>query len=208
MKPQVLRNQVKTHLLGQIQNGELEVGKTINLAALSRKIGVSVTPIREALSQLEQARIINAVPNRGFVVTKLSKGEAKALYELIAQLEVMALESSVFESEDIERLRQQQVQLQQIQTFAERLQARFEFHRLLVKKCTNAVLLQILDDLKARLLFYEQGLGTNTSFYENVDNQNEAIIQAIAEDNVPTAALILKMNWMVVLDYVEKQMPV
>ncbi len=201
---QILRNRVKSHLLVQIQKGDLVVGKTINLAALSRKIGVSVTPIREALSQLEQARIINAVPNRGFVVTRLSKKEAKNLYETIAQLEIMALENSDFSKEDVSALQVQQLKLQQAYTPVSRLKERFAFHNILVRKCSNAVLMQILETLWARLLFYEQGFGNDASFYENVDNQNEAIIRAIEEDNLPTAALILKMNWMVVLEYVEK----
>lgn len=203
---QILRNRVKTHLLEQIQKGKLKVGKTINLALLSREIGISVTPIREALTQLEQARIINAVPNRGFVVTKLNKVEAKNLYDTIAQMEIMALESSIFSSDDIESLRLQQSKLKQATAPKVRLNARFDFHSLLVKQCANPILLQILDDLKARLLFYEQGFGHDVSFYEKVDNQNEAIIQAIEEDNIPTATLILKMNWMVVSEYIERKM--
>ncbi len=206
MQANILRNQVKSYLLGQIQKGELEVGKTINLALLSRNIGVSVTPIREALTQLEQSRVISAVPNRGFVVTQLSKEEAKHLYETIAQLEIMAVEGSNYTDTDIEALRSQQLKLQQAHTPLARLEARLGFHDLLVKNNSNLVLLQILDDLKTRLRFYEQSHGNDASFYENVDNQNEAIIQAIEENNVPTAALILKMNWMVVLEYVENHL--
>ncbi len=203
---QILRNRVKNHLLGQIQKGELEIGKTINLASLSRKIGVSVTPIREALSQLEQSRVISAVPNRGFVVTRLTRREAKNLYETIAQLEITVVENCTYSDADIDALRKQQLKLQQAHTPEARLDARLGFHDLLVQNSTNTVILQILDDLKTRLLFYEQAYGVEASFYENVDNQNEAIIHAIEEDNVPTAALILKMNWIIVLDYVEKQL--
>ncbi|WP_422351492.1 GntR family transcriptional regulator [Flagellimonas sp.] len=206
MQTLILRNQVKSHLLNQIQKGKLQVGRTINLALLSRQLGVSVTPIREALSQLEQSRVICAVPNRGFVVTQLSKKEAKNIYETVAQLEIMAVEGSQYTDSDIEALRRQQIRLQQSHTPFKRLEARFDFHHILVRNCANTVLLQILEDLKTRLLFYEQGYGNDASFYENVDNQNEAIIHAIAENNVPTAALILKMNWMVVLEYVEKQL--
>ncbi|MEO9513216.1 MAG: GntR family transcriptional regulator [Flavobacteriaceae bacterium] len=202
---QILRNRVKAHLLDQIQKGELKVGKTINLALLSRKMEISVTPIREALSQLEQVRIIDSVPNRGFIVAKLNRNEAKNLYATIAQLEIMALENSFFSSLDIESLQSQQLQLKQTETLKNRLTARFEFHQLLVKKCANPILLQILDDLKARLLFYEYGFGQDVFFYDKVDDQNEAIIHAIAGDNIPTAALILKMNWMVVSEYMETQ---
>lgn len=202
----ILRDMVRSHLLEQIRAGELTIGRTINLAALARKIGISVTPIREALSQLEQARIIKAIPNRGFVVTKLSQKEARDLYGTIAQLEVMALENSSFTEVDVEKLQSQQSELNQINTFEDRLRARFEFHKLLVNKCANTVLLQILDDLKARLLFYEYSFAQDAGFYANIDRQNESIIHAIAEDNIPTATLILKMNWMSVLEYVEKRM--
>ncbi|MGW9686254.1 GntR family transcriptional regulator [Flagellimonas sp. 2504JD1-5] len=203
-----LRDKVRSHLLDQIRKGELTIGKTINLAALARQMGISVTPIREALSQLEQARIINAIPNRGFVVTALSQKEARDLYGTIAQLEVMALEHSNFDNEDLERLQSKQSELKSADNFGDKLQAKFEFHKLLVNNCQNTVLLQILDDLKARLHFYEYGLIQDAEFYANVDHQSSAIVDAIAEDNTPTAALILKMNWMSVLEYVEKRMPV
>lgn len=198
----ILRDKVKNHLLGQIEKGELAIGKTINLAALSRTIGISVTPIREALSQLEQARVINAIPNRGFVVTNLTKTEASNLYETIAQLEVMALENSIFDANDIEALHEQEMKLR----IQNSLNARFEFHRLLVENCSNTVLLQTLENLKVRLRFYEQAHAMDSSFFESANRQNKSIIQAIAQDNIPTAALILKMNWMAVLEHVQRKM--
>ena len=197
----ILRDKVKDHLLGQIEKGELEIGKTINLAALSRTIGISVTPIREALSQLEQARVINAAPNRGFVVTGLTQLEARNLYETIAQLEVMALEQSTFTFKDIEILRIQEGRLKDEKS----LNARFEFHRLLAQNCSNTVLLQTLESLKVRLRFYEQGFAQDSTFFDSANRQNESILQAIEQDNIPTAALILKMNWMTVLEHVQRK---
>ena len=183
-----LRDKVRTHLLDQIRKGELKIGKTINLAALSRKLGVSVTPIREALSQLEQARIIKAVPNRGFVVSRLSQVEARDLYSTISQLEVMAMEIQLLPKRTLKSCSYSSQKLKSADTLEDRLHARFDFHKLLVQKCSNRVLQQILDDLKARLLFYELGFAQDAEFYANVDHQNESIIQAIAEDNIPTAA--------------------
>lgn len=198
----ILRNTVRDHLLGQIERGELTVGSIINLAELSRSIGVSVTPIREALSQLEQAHVLKAVPNRGFMVARLSIMEAKNLYETIAQLEVMALEDSPFTAKDLDALRAQANQLHAIND----LNSRFEFHRLLIKNSNNKILLQTLERLKIRLRFYEQAHARDSIFFEKANQQNESIIQAIAQDNIPTAALILKMNWMTVLEHVQRFM--
>lgn len=206
MKSAILRDSVKRHLFESIHAGEMKCGSAINLAALSRGLNVSVTPIREALSQLEQSRILRAVPNRGFVVPELSLKEAKNLYETIAELEVMALENSTFDSTLLNKLRKEQLHLQQTHTPSARLASRIAFHHLLLQNCSNGILVQILKDLEARILFYERVFIRDASFYEQIDNQNEAIIRAIEEDNVPTAALILKMNWMTVFEYVQKQL--
>ena len=202
----ILRNNVRKHLLKKILDGDLKVGKTLNLAQLSRDLGISVTPIREALSQLEQARIIRAIPNRGFIVPELSYEEARDIYDTIAKLEVIAVENSEFKRSTIHALRQEQLHLQQTHTAEARLNSRIAFHHLLVQDCSNKILLSILEDLEARVLFYEQLFITNPSFYEQIDNQNESIIQALEEDNVPTAALILKMNWMNIFEHIRHKL--
>jgi len=202
----ILRDTVKAHLLHLFREGKIKCGQTINLAALSRDLNVSVTPIREALSQMEQSRILEAVPNRGFIVPKFSLTEAKNLYATMAELEVLALESSSFTKESLSQLREEQGQLQGTHTASARLASRIQFHHVLLQHCTNSLLVNILKDLEARILFYEQVYVTDASFYEQIDNQNEAILRAIEEDNLPTAALILKMNWMTVFEHVQHQL--
>ena len=199
----VLRDKIKAHLLAQIQKGLLKVGHTINLAALARVLKVSVTPIREALSQLEESGIVKAIPNRGFIVPELSLKEAIDLYNTVAELEVLALGSSSFNDTLKKELRKLQLQLQQTETADARLLIRFQFHEALMKACDNSILKRILSKLRSRIFFYEQLYINDSSFYETVDNQNEGVLRAIEEDNLPTAALILKMNWMTVLDYLK-----
>ncbi|MDF0705716.1 MAG: GntR family transcriptional regulator [Bacteroidota bacterium] len=207
-KTLVLRDKIKEHLLFQIQNGELQVGKTINLAALSRATGISVTPIREALSQLEHAQVLQAIPNRGFMVAKLSKTEVKNLIEIVAQLEVMALEQSEFNLEEMEGLGKLHSEMEATTTITEGLRARFNFHNELVQHCTNKVLLQILKDLKLRLHFYEYDLIRDFGFFKKLSVQTRSVVEAIKEDNVPTAALILRMHWMSILEHIESQISV
>ena len=201
-----LRDQVRDYLLSEMVTGNLRIGKTINLAALSRDLNVSVTPIREALAQLQQAHIIKAVPNRGFIIAELDVKEAEDLYELVANLEVMAIENTEFTKEDIEQLGYQQEIFENAQDALTRIQADLEFHRLLTKGYENDLALQILNDLKTRIFFYERAFTNDHSFYNKSDNQHESIISAIADDNVPTASLLLKMNWMLILNYIQKKL--
>ncbi|PIB23726.1 transcriptional regulator [Maribacter sp. 4U21] len=201
-----LRTQVRDHLLSQMVKGELQIGKTINLAALSRELNISVTPIREALTQLQQANIIKAIPNRGFIIAELDVKEAEDLYNLVASLEVMAIENTEFDTQDIEALKLQQQVFEDAKDALSRIQADLEFHRLLTKGHDNHLALQILNDLKTRIFFYERAFMTDDSFYNKSDNQHDAIISAIADDNVPTASLLLKMNWMLILNYIQKKL--
>lgn len=201
-----LRTQVRDHLLSQMVKGELQIGKTINLAALSRELNISVTPIREALTQLQQANIIKAIPNRGFIIAELDVKEAEDLYNLVASLEVMAIENTEFDTQDIEALKLQQQVFEDAKDALSRIQADLEFHRLLTKGYENDLALQILNDLKTRIFFYERAFMTDDSFYNKSDNQHDAIISAIADDNVPTASLLLKMNWILILNYIQKKL--
>ena len=200
------RDQVREFLLTEMKQGHLQEGQTINLAALARKLGVSVTPIREALTQLQQSRIITAIPNRGFIISELSLKEAKDLYELVADLEVLAIENSEFDEESIKALKEQQIVFKSAEETVARINAKLGFHRLLTKSYGNSLAQHILEDLKIRIFFYEREFMADDLLYSKSDNQHDAIISAIEDDNVPTAALVLKMNWMLILDYIQRQL--
>ncbi len=202
----IFRDQVREHLLGEMKQGNLQEGQTINLAALARKLAVSVTPIREALTQLQQSRIITAIPNRGFIISDLSLKEAKDLYDLVAELEVMAIENSTFDDNAITSLIAQQIVFKNAEDTIARINAKLEFHRLLTQNYENELAQQILEDLKIRIFFYEREFMSDDLLYSKSDNQHDAIISAIQDDNVPTASLVLKMNWMLILDYIQKQL--
>ena len=201
-----LRDQVRDHLLVEMKNGSLQIGRTINLAALSRQLDVSVTPIREALTQLQQAHIIKAVPNRGFIISDLDVKEAEDLYNLVASLEVMAIENSEFDTNIIDELKKQQEVFENAEDALSRIQADLDFHHLLTKGYDNKLALQILSELRTRIFFYERAFMSDDAFYNKSDNQHDSIISAISDDNVPTASLLLKMNWMLILNYIKKKL--
>ena len=103
------RDQVREYLQNQMLLGNLDAGQTLSLAGLARELNVSVTPIREALTQLEQAKIIGSIPNRGFVILNIDTSEAKNVYELIATLEALAIENSAFSVSAVKELKSAQM---------------------------------------------------------------------------------------------------
>ena len=94
IEKKIFRNQVREHLISKMRSGELTDGQLLSLEALARELDISVTPIREALTQLEQSHVVIGVPNRGFMIPKPSAQEAKNVYELIAALEALSIQNS------------------------------------------------------------------------------------------------------------------
>jgi DNA-binding GntR family transcriptional regulator len=195
------RDQVRNILLERMKTGEMKAGDKVSLAQLSRELEVSVTPIREALTQLQQANIIESIPNRGFVLPTLKTEEVKHLYELVACLEGLAIENSVYTPEIIQKLKVQQAIFQQTTTAIERINADMLFHQVLTAPYENPISAQILSDLKIRIFFYEKGFMDENGFYKDSEHHHDIIIEHLEKNETQQAAQILRDNWMQILNY-------
>jgi DNA-binding GntR family transcriptional regulator len=86
-----LRHEVRNHLRNQIFDGTLRPGDRIVESRLARELGISQTPVREALRELEQMGLVVSYPNRGSSVRKVEPQDADEMYTLRAHLEGMAV---------------------------------------------------------------------------------------------------------------------
>lgn len=87
-----VRQEVRGILRAQIQTGELEAGRIYSAVALSDSLGVSATPVREALMDLANAGLVEAVRNVGFRVRTISPADLHEIVALRAWLEVPAMD--------------------------------------------------------------------------------------------------------------------
>jgi DNA-binding GntR family transcriptional regulator len=195
------RDQVRNILLERMKTGKMQAGDKISLAQLSRELNVSVTPIREALTQLQQSNIIESIPNRGFVLPTLKREEVKNLYELVACLEGLAIENSSYSLEIIQKLKVQQAIFQQTTTAIERINADMLFHEVLTSVYNNPISTQILSDLKIRIFFYEKGFMDENGFYKESEHHHDKMIAHLEKNETKEAAQIVRDNWMQILNY-------
>ncbi|MDC3727528.1 GntR family transcriptional regulator [Rhodococcus rhodochrous] len=79
----------------KIMSGEIPIGAQLRQAELAKSLGVSRTPVREALRQLQAGGLIEVVPNRGAVVRVPVPWEVREAYEVRAELEALACERAV-----------------------------------------------------------------------------------------------------------------
>jgi DNA-binding GntR family transcriptional regulator len=85
-----LHDQVATRVRDMIIEGGLEPGSRINEGALGASLGVSRTPLREALKTLAGEGLIDFVPARGAIVRKLTPQAVASTLEVMAALEALA----------------------------------------------------------------------------------------------------------------------
>lgn len=101
-----VREKAYEFLKSSVLSGHFNPGERLTEEHLAKKLGVSRTPVREALHKLESEGLIKALETRGFIVSRDSKDEVEELFELRAILEGYALRiiSERISKEDLERL--------------------------------------------------------------------------------------------------------
>lgn len=87
---QRLHDTVVQHIRRCIVEGVLEPGKRLNERELCETLGISRTPLREALKVLAAEGLIEISPNRGATVTKMSEAELRETFELMSGLEAFS----------------------------------------------------------------------------------------------------------------------
>ncbi len=101
-----LVDEIAAKIRARIMSGDIPIGAQLRQAELASDFGVSRTPVREALRQLQAGGLIDVVPNRGAVVRVPSPWEVREAYEVRAELEALAAARCVsrVSRADIEKL--------------------------------------------------------------------------------------------------------
>ena len=86
-----VRERAYEHLKASILSGRLNPGERLTEEHLAKELGISRTPVREALHKLESEGLIKPLPSRGFIASQDSKEDIEELFEIRAVLEGYAL---------------------------------------------------------------------------------------------------------------------
>ncbi len=80
---------VREELEDDIVNGRMKPGEQVQVEQLVVRFGVSRTPVREALQQLEASGLVEVLPQRGTYVSRIGLAELVQMFEVMAELEAM-----------------------------------------------------------------------------------------------------------------------
>ncbi|HJQ36210.1 MAG TPA: GntR family transcriptional regulator [Thermoanaerobaculia bacterium] len=190
-----LRTSVKELLARKIVRGELSPGAPLNLAELAAVVGVSVTPLREALIELERDGLVHSILNRGYFVRPLDEAEMRELYPIVAALETLALKSGPPSAARLRELDDLNGRLRRERSPGRCIELDERWHSTLLADCPNATLLRLLPALKRRLYRYEYLFMSDATRPAESVRQHAAIAAAIRKGTVERAAALLEENW-------------
>lgn len=192
-------------LRDRILRQELHAGEKLSDLRLSSELGVSRTPIREALLQLVQDGIVVAEPNRGFFVATIARKDVEEIFDLRAALETFALrqiasadhkeeyERALFELEHVERLISFATTDEQREEAADAfLKTDRGFHSWLVEKSANSRLVSIITGLWTQISIFQQ-VGTELPGWMDIAlEQHRTILQHLLSGDVDKAVIALE----------------
>lgn len=186
-----IADQIFEQLERDILIGEYEVGEVLTESRLSEKLGVSRTPIREALRRLEQEHIIEE-SSRGAVVVGITKSDMADIYEIRKRLEGLAARKAAENAtdDDIENLRKI-VDLQEFYTAkkdADSIKnADTAFHESFYKCSRSPNLYYTLIPLHKKAVKYRKASMMNSSRASDSLAEHKEIFEAIVKRD-PDAA--------------------
>jgi DNA-binding GntR family transcriptional regulator len=128
--------------------GEMKPGQSLVEADLAQRLGVSKTPVREALKTLAGTGLVTMSPYRGAAVRTIDAATAAALYDLRLLLEPEAVSRAVGNGGVAGLASEALARSDAAADDAARSLANREFHRALYAGCGNPLLVQALDDLR------------------------------------------------------------
>lgn len=178
-----------------IVSGDLAAGARLNEVALADRLGVSRTPIREALSQLVAEAFALQIPRRGFFVATLSAEEIRQLYPMRQLLDPEALRlAGVPSSERLDRLSKLNGEIARA-TRAERVIALDDrWHLELVAGCPNRILLDQIRLFMRRTLRYELAYMSDNENVGVATGEHEAILDWLRAGDLEAACEALRRN--------------
>jgi DNA-binding GntR family transcriptional regulator len=196
-----LREQVYDHLRQLLNRGELRPGHFLDLDALEARLGVSRTPLRDALLQLETEGFVTILPRRGVEVRPLSRDDIRHLYEMVGALEGAALLAAfprlgASEAVALRRLNREMKAAVEAGDFDRYYDRNLAFHDVFLDRCDNDRLVRLVRTLKQRLYDWPRRRGFVKAWELASVREHEAFVRLVEKGDARAAADHLRdVHW-------------
>ncbi len=196
-----LKDQVYEYLRHQMKKGDLKPGSVIDMNATSEKLGVSKTPLRDALIRLEMEGFVSILPRRGVVVNILTVQDIKEFYQILGALESTAIikagpkmDEKVVEK--MKRLNDVMINAIAKDNFDSYYERNVKFHDIYMDLAGNATLKELAHILKKRLYDFPRREGYVKQWEESSIEEHKTFLDLLEKQEYEKAAdFIRDIHW-------------
>ena len=187
-----LREMVYEELKMQILTGGIIPGTRMMEVELAEEMGVSRTPIREAIRKLEKEGLVTIEPRRGAYASRISTDDMVEILEVRQDLEGLAAELAAS--------RMKEDKMKELKEVAENynkavvdgdmdsmIKYDTAFHRIIVDSCSNKILVHMVEQLQELVLRFRYIYYDNFKRAEHMPEEHKAIMKAIADGDTDKA---------------------
>ena len=192
-----IRDEVYSTLKQAIMDGSLSPGERISAGGLTREIGFSLTPIREALLKLEQEGLVSRSSNGGFVIYEMGMDEIQDIYEARCVLEQYVIQFAALSmtSEDLARLDANVLESKQAyreNRLDQVSQLNTAFHEIIYRYCPNKQILLMIDNLNAKVSQLRSSALKVDGMAHVSLNDHSRIVELLKARNVPQLKVLIE----------------
>jgi DNA-binding GntR family transcriptional regulator len=191
-----LRDVVFNTLRQAILRGELKPGERLMEIQLANKLGVSRTPVREAIRKLELEGLVHMMPRKGAEVADITEKSLKDVLEVRRALEELAVQlacDKITENE-IRELREAAKEFEQIASATDvtrTAEADVKFHDIIYMTTDNQKLITLLNHLREQMYRYRVEYLKREEVYPTLFAEHEEIIRHLEAREKENAAKIV-----------------
>ncbi|MET0962669.1 MAG: GntR family transcriptional regulator [Noviherbaspirillum sp.] len=206
-----LHDTVVTHLRNLIVEGALAPGMKLNERELCETLGISRTPLREAMKVLAAEGLIEISPNRGAFVSRMSNTEIWESFEVMSGLEAMSGELAVMritpvEIAEIKALHYGMIACRAQNDLPGYYSRNQTIHNKINEAARNSVLRQTYQSINRRLLALRFKSNFQAGKWDSAIQDHEEMIEALEARDGPRLANILRKHLLEKRDAIMKDL--
>lgn len=194
-----LRDVVFNTLRQAILTGELKPGERLMEIHLANRLGVSRTPIREAIRKLELEGLVTMIPRRGAEVAQITEKSLQDVLEVRRALDALSVELACerISQEELEQLEQACKKVEEAiagKDLKKIAQADVAFHDIIVKATGNTRLVQMVNNLSEQMYRYRFEYIKDESKHQSLITEHRIIFESLRCKDKETASDTAKLH--------------
>jgi DNA-binding GntR family transcriptional regulator len=198
-RPKSLTELVVDELRARIIDGRLRLGEGLSENALAADLGISKTPVREALLQLKLERLVDVLPQRGTYVFRMAREDVMTISELREYLEVPAAAAAIERNHEKLLARMTQIFQAMSKAFLAGDNVRYrardgEFHQAIIDMCGNPYVIDAYSQIGFRIQALRSRLADEAKLNRISFKDHSAMLKLIRARRVADLQRLLRAH--------------